>query len=223
MKFKERSYQKELIDGDVPFEDLKVNLDELHTINRLLGGYALSIKALPKIEQKITGLADIGCGGGHFLSEFRKALPEAKLVGIDIKTECVAYANEVCANDQVTLIQDDFKVVLELPQVNVIHACLFFHHFEEEDIVAFLQEVNAKGKLLIINDLERNRLAYYGIKILSSLFSKSYLVKNDAPLSVRRGFKKKEWQSMMKQAGIENYTIENKWAFRHRIIVNGTL
>jgi hypothetical protein len=72
---------------------------------------------------------------------------------------------------------------------------------------------------LIVNDLERNPIAYYAIKWLTALFSKSYLVKNDAPLSVARGFKKREWLAMIQEAGATRYSVKNKWAFRHEIIV----
>jgi hypothetical protein len=56
---------------------------------------------------------------------------------------------------------------------------------------------------------------------LTSIFSKSYLVKNDAPLSVLRGFKKKEWFAILQQAGATNYSVKWKWAFRHLITVYG--
>ncbi|HTE11556.1 MAG TPA: hypothetical protein VK645_11305, partial [Chitinophagaceae bacterium] len=69
-----------------------------------------------------------------------------------------------------------------------------------------------------INDLHRHFLAYYSIKILTGLFSKSYLVKNDAPLSVQRGLIKKEWEGLLKQSVLDNYSIEWKWAFRWLII-----
>jgi hypothetical protein len=70
-----------------------------------------------------------------------------------------------------------------------------------------------------IGDLHRHWLAYYSIKFLTKLFSKSYLVKNDAPLSVQRGFTKKEWVILLKKAGIKNYEITWCWAFRHLILV----
>jgi hypothetical protein len=44
-------------------------------------------------------------------------------------------------------------------------------------------------------------------------------VKNDAPLSVLRGFKKKELEEVLKKAGITDYSIHWKWAFRWLIIV----
>jgi hypothetical protein len=65
-----------------------------------------------------------------------------------------------------------------------------------------------------VNDLHRNFLAYHSIKWLTKLFSNSYLVKNDAPLSVQRGFKRKEWETIMQRAGIPFCSVEWKWAFR---------
>ncbi|MGZ5255480.1 MAG: methyltransferase domain-containing protein, partial [Flavitalea sp.] len=58
----------------------------------------------------------------------------------------------------------------------------------------------------------------YAIKIITAIFSKSYLVKNDAPLSVLRGFKKTELISALKQAGINDASIEWKWAFRWLVV-----
>ena len=75
------------------------------------------------------------------------------------------------------------------------------------------------GLGFFINDLHRHAIAYYSIKFLTSLFSHSYLVKHDAPLSVRRGFKKEEWEKIFSNAGIIKYSIEWKWAFRYLITV----
>ena len=76
-----------------------------------------------------------------------------------------------------------------------------------------------------INDLHRHPFAYYSIKWLTKLFSKSYLVKNDAPLSVLRGFKKKELEMFNfqcsppdRRAGILNARLKWKWAFRWLLI-----
>ncbi|HET7898985.1 MAG TPA: SAM-dependent methyltransferase, partial [Flavisolibacter sp.] len=62
--------------------------------------------------------------------------------------------------------------------------------------------------------LHRYPLAYYSIKILTRLFSRSYLVKNDAPLSVQRGFKKQDWQTLFSKAAISSYSCKWRWAFR---------
>jgi hypothetical protein len=71
-----------------------------------------------------------------------------------------------------------------------------------------------------INDLQRHWLAYYSIKWLTKIFSKSRLVKNDAPLSVARGFHKSEWNTLFDLAQIKSVTINWKWAFRYLIVYN---
>jgi hypothetical protein len=69
-----------------------------------------------------------------------------------------------------------------------------------------------------INDLQRNIIAYHSIRVLTRLFSNSYLVKNDAPLSVARGLLKKEWAKIFEGAGINQFEIHRQWAFRYLII-----
>jgi len=87
-----------------------------------------------------------------------------------------------------------------------------------------LQWMQANSKIgFFINDLHRHYLAYYSIKFLTGLFSKSYLVKNDAPLSVRRGFKRNEWENLLRQAAINSYSIQWKWAFRWLIVFKNNL
>jgi hypothetical protein len=66
--------------------------------------------------------------------------------------------------------------------------------------------------------LQRHPLAYYSIKILTRLFSKSYLVKNDAPLSVLRGFHKKELVNILQAANIASFSIEWRNAFRWLVV-----
>jgi len=65
-----------------------------------------------------------------------------------------------------------------------------------------------------INDLHRHWLAYFLIKYITKFFSKSYLVKNDAALSVARSFRKKDWQHLFQLAGIPKFDIAWRWAFR---------
>ena len=91
-------------------------------------------------------------------------------------------------------------------------------HFKEDELVDMLQwmkENAAKG--FFINDLQRHPLAYHSIKWITKLFSKSYLVKNDAPLSVARGFTKKEWKQLLEWACIDDYSLQWKWAFRYLV------
>jgi SAM-dependent methyltransferase len=230
--FKSRSNQKELLDQEeIPAEDLYQNLRELDFINRWLGGYAVSFAALKKIVPPCsTGrsytLVDIGCGGGDTLKRIsrwaRHTGLQLDLYGIDIKPVCIDYARSNVKNEQVRFICDDYRNFFKhIPQADIIHACLFCHHLSENELVDLIRFALTNKSTLVINDLERNPIAYYSIQWLTRLFSGSYLVKNDAPLSVLRGFKKKEWKSIIEKSGAARYSVYNKWAFRHEVIIYG--
>ena len=226
---KHRSTKKELLDEDhIPTEALYQNLKELDTINALLGGYTITFSALKKILKPHVSysLVDIGCGGGDTLKRIhtwaKKNRYNIRLFGIDFKPVCIAYATRNSQHELVSYICDDYKNLFHhIKQVDIIHACLFCHHLSENELIELFQFAEKSRSILVINDLERNTFAYYAIKILTTLFSKSYLVKNDAPLSVARGFKKKEWLAMLTKAGMKNYSVKSKWAFRHEVIIYG--
>ena len=227
--FETRSDKKELLDGDfIPEEDLFQNLKELNTINRLLGGYNISKNALQKILKKdgTYSIVDIGSGGGDTLKYIHNWSKQygykTMLHGIDLKQTCINYSRKNKPNDAINFICDDYRQVYKhLKEVDIIHACLFCHHLNNSQLIELIQFALKNNATLVVNDLERNPFAYYAIKILTKLFSNSYLVKNDAPLSVLRGFKKNEWLEIIKASGAKNYTVKNKWAFRHEIIIYG--
>jgi 2-polyprenyl-3-methyl-5-hydroxy-6-metoxy-1,4-benzoquinol methylase len=225
--FSARSLQPELLDGDaIPTHDLYQNLKELNTINTLLGGYNITFNALAKLTQYAPNLTivDIGSGGGDTLKHIEKWSAknnkQLKLYGIDLKQTCINYSISNNPSEGIQFICDDYtKAPTHVANIDVIHACLFCHHLSNEQIISLIQFCNRNKITLLINDLERNPIAYYSIKWLTQLLSKSYLVKNDAPLSVLRGFKKREWLQLLQQANATNYSVKWMWAFRHQIIV----
>lgn len=226
--FKQRSYTKELLDEyDIQKDLLYQNLKELEFINKYLGGHSISIKGMNELiidKTKTYNIIDIGCGGGDSLKAIANWTKNKNfrinLAGIDLKQDCIDYAKDNC-KEYVDLHFrcDDFRNAFSGQNpIDVVHASLFCHHFTKNDIIEFIKLCSDNGAIFVINDLERNPIAYYSIKLLTFLFSKSPLVKNDAPLSVLRGFKKTEWDSILRKAGIKKYTIKNRWAFRHLII-----
>jgi 2-polyprenyl-3-methyl-5-hydroxy-6-metoxy-1,4-benzoquinol methylase len=227
--FETRSDKKELLDADfIPEADLFLNLKELNTINTLLGGYTISKNALQKILKKdgAYSMVDIGSGGGDTLKYIdnwsKQKGYKLTLHGIDLKETCINYSRKNQPNEAINFICDDYRQLYKhLKEVDIIHACLFCHHLSNGQIVELIQFAIKNKATLVVNDLERNPVAYYAIKILTKLFSNSYLVKNDAPLSVLRGFKKQEWIEILKASGAKSYSVKNKWAFRHEIIVYG--
>jgi hypothetical protein len=115
---------------------------------------------------------------------------------------------------------DILSPAFQQSQCDIAVATLFFHHFTDNQLVGILRRLHNQVRLgIVINDLHRHPLAYYAIKLLTKFFSKSTMVKYDAPLSVLRGFSKKELVRILEQAGITHYTIKWKWAFRWQVVV----
>jgi 2-polyprenyl-3-methyl-5-hydroxy-6-metoxy-1,4-benzoquinol methylase len=227
MNFKQRSYQKELLDGDdIPFPAIAQTMRELNTINTLLGGHAITLngfKQLVKDKKEIT-VCEMGCGGGDNLLTIVKYCQENKIkihcIGIDYNKECIAFAKQnVYLKENTEFICSDYAKVNFETNPDIIFSSLFCHHFTDEELVLQLKWMKAHAKLgFFINDLQRHWLAFNLIHILTQLFSKSYLVKNDASLSVARGFKKSEWQLLFSKAEIDHFHISWKWAFRYLIV-----
>lgn len=228
---RKRSCQKELLDSDgIPFADIVQNMRELDTINTWLGGHAITLAGVRNLLQKRQAdqpeivICEIGCGGGDNLKAIEKWCArkkiKARFIGIDINAHCIGFAGQQHPAMQVEWVVSDYeKVDFGHQKPDIIFSSLFCHHFTENQLVAMLGWMKANASLgFFINDLHRHPLAYYSIKSVTALFSKSYLVKNDAPLSVARGFTKKEWLDILTQAGINNAVIKWKWAFRHLIV-----
>ncbi len=229
--FRYRSYQPELLDADtIPALDLYQNLKELNFINTWLGGHAITIEGVAYflnskirylLEDYIT-IADVGCGGGDNLIAIakwaRKNKIRVKLIGIDIKPDCINYAIENCKPySEISFITSDYQFVNE--RFDIIFSALFCHHLNDQQLISYLTWCNYKAALgFFVNDLQRNPLAYFSIKYLTKLFSKCYLVKNDAPLSVLRGFHKVELESYFQNGGVSGFRILWKWAFRYLVI-----
>jgi len=225
--YKKRSIQKEILDHEnISFADIALNLKELNWINSHLGGHSISIDGFKELlkHTKSISVCEIGCGGGDNLNVLynycNKNNIDATFTGIDINKECIAFANEKSLIRNPEFIISDYKKVIFKIKPDIIFSSLFCHHFTEKELVEMIGWMKENSKTgFFINDLHRHPIPYHFIKTASALVSKSYLVKNDAPLSVLRGFKKKEWETIFNQAGIENFSIKWKWAFRYLILV----
>jgi len=231
MLLKYRSNEKEYLDNShIETKDLYQNLKELDIINNRLGGYNASRKGLAailKTTKPINTILDIGFGGGDSIKQMQKYCEKKNVklffYGVDLKDDCVKYArNNLATINNKQLICDDYRNISAdlLKKIDVIHCSLFLHHLTDEEIIGLLKFGKSNDCVILANDLQRNWFAYNSIKVLTAIFSKSYLVKNDAPISVKRGFKKNELISLLKKAGYTNYSVEWSWAFRYIVIAN---
>lgn len=228
MRLKYRSSQKEFLDSDtIDTKDLYQNLKELDFINEHLGGYRASRKGLLTLirSKNIKTVMDIGFGGGDAIKQLdlfsKKHKHDLFFYGVDLKQDCVNYAekNLIALTNKKLICSDYRDIPLDLmKRVDLIHCSLFLHHLKNDEIVDLFRFARENQCAILANDLHRNILAYYSIKWLTALFSESYLVKNDAAVSVTRGFRKKELLDLLQQSGYKNYSVTWSWAFRFIVI-----
>lgn len=222
-----RSLEKEILDAEgIPFEEIALNMQELNTINTLLGGHAISLHGFKKLlnNKKQISVCEIGCGGGDnllvILKYCQKKQIAVTLIGIDLNQECIAFAEtNSILKEHTQFICSDYRLVNFKQKPDIIFSSLFCHHFSNTELVQQLHWMQQNSQIgFFINDLQRHWLAYYSIKMLTQLFSKSRLVKNDAALSVARGFHQSEWFKLFELANLKAISIDWKWAFRFLII-----
>lgn len=205
-------------------------LRELEFINKWLGGNAVTLSGLNKVlsncSQRQLKIADLGCGGGDMLMLISDHLKnkgfKARLTGIDANPNIIAYAEKnTIAYPEINFKSTDIlSAEFRKESFDIVFATLFFHHFTSNELIELFKHLNNTTRCgIVINDLHRHSLAYYSIKFLTKIFSKSTMVVNDAPLSVHRGFTREELEEILKGAGISSYSLKWKWAFRWQLVI----
>lgn len=215
-----RSYEAEIMD-DFSIRDGRIDeaLHELKIINKYLGGIATTKSALKyflDFSGKELSVLDIGSGSSDNLIAAKENYPAIKIISIDKNYRALSSSKNLLEK----INSDAFDLPFKNKSFDFVHASLFLHHFTYEQINKLMREfIRIARSGIIINDLQRSCFALIGIKILTVLFSKSEMVKNDAPISLKRGFKKQEILKLLSDAGVTDFVIKKKWAFRWMVVV----
>ncbi len=214
--------------ANAPIEAIEQSLREIEVINKWLGGYNVILNALEQLPwpDRTMTIMDLGSGGGDTLRAIAawaiKNNRSVKLIGVDrnsIMTEYAAARSTTFPNiDYITMSVFDARL-LDM-KADITMNSLFCHHFDNDELVNLVRTMHRiASHSVIINDLDRHWLAYYSIKALTTIFSKTDMVKYDAPLSVARSLNRNEWKTILQQSGIINYSMRWKWAWRWQIII----
>jgi SAM-dependent methyltransferase len=221
--FSKRNTNSELMDSfEMNQNELNINLLELEIINRWLGGYAVSFSGLSRLDLKPGieySVLDLGCGGGDGLIAMEAFLKKkhihARFTGLDANPKALVYAQNRCKDyPRFSWQQAPFQNI-DAQETDIFHCSLFAHHFYGEDLHKLVEVLGRARHGFVVNDLHRHPLAYYGISVLTRLFSRSYLVRHDARLSVAKGFSKTELQQLFAPLQAQfHLDLRWQWAFR---------
>lgn len=230
MNLSQRSTEEEIMD-DLACQGPVVDqtLRELDFINKWLGGNDVTLAAVKRVLQTSPGrqwtVADLGCGSGDILARIVSWAKQQKIAlhgtGIDANPHIVAFARAHHPHPELSFeALNVFSDAFRQRSFDLVLATLFMHHFTHAQLAELLRALKKQARVaIVINDIHRHPLAYYSIKWLTQAFSRSAMVKFDAPLSVRRSFTRGEWERILAEAGIEHYQLRWRWAFRWQLTI----
>lgn len=209
-------------------EELELTLEELELINRAFGGYTPSLEGLAALvpeDARRVRVLDVGTGGADTprrMVEWGRARGiEVRVTGIDLAETTVARARRLSRSHPE--IDVELRDLFELPDeatFDVVHAAAVLHHFPGGAAARALAKMYGLARRgVVINDLHRHPLAWASAKLVTGLFSRSRLVKNDAVVSVQRAFTKEDFFRLCREAGLPEPEVAWRPMFRWRMVV----
>lgn len=231
-EFAQRSTEEEWMDDlEMVGPVLSQTLDQLTQVNYWLGGTGPSINALARLVQKAPQksyhIVDLGSGGGDTLRAMakwgRKHNIKLQLTGLDANAHCIEYAQTKSEEfPEISFRQlDCFGEDFFCQDYDIIHCGLFLHHFPDEHLLSYLPRLSKLAKTgVIVNDLQRSKIAYRLFQLVCSVFRSSEMVKHDGLVSVQRAFTRQDLKQLLPVSPLIESEIRWRWAFRYQMIMD---
>jgi ubiquinone/menaquinone biosynthesis C-methylase UbiE len=196
LNFERRAVEGEMMDDlSQPESEFAAAYRELAVINRRLGGIRAIERFLPAAQDLL--ILDVAAGGCDVSEALLRRFP-CHIVALDLNGRGLHLAKSA-----LPLIGDALDLPFQDRSFDIAMASLFFHHLSNEDCVRVLAQMwRIARRRVIINDLHRHAIAYFSIRVLTRLLSRSRMVRHDAPVSVRRSFRPAELMDIARRAGV---------------------
>jgi len=217
----EPSELPEWMDGPCSYEEFRDCLADLEQVNRWSLGYRPTLAWLDRlVDFARTGetlrVVDVGCGGGDLLRRVdawaRRRGVAVKLVGVDLNPYAARAARELtCPKMGIEWVTGDaFSYDAD---VDVVISSLLTHHLEGDEVVRFLEWMEAKARRgWFVNDLCREAIPYYAFGLLAKVARWHRFVRHDGPVSFRRAFREDDWLTMCAEAGVAGADVDlRRW------------
>lgn len=208
------------------FDLLRAVFEDINRVNRILGGNQITVNAVSKLirenPQKKYIIVDMGCGDGSMLREVarycRKNGIEIELIGIDLNQQALDLAKETSTEYPEISFQHANILAFNTDTLvcDILINTLTLHHFTDAQLTVFLNKFIELVKIgVVINDLQRSRMAYYLFQLFSVIFIKTKVAKIDGLISISKGFVKSDLLSYAMGLPSVTHHIQWKWAFRY--------
>jgi len=190
----------------LPTGELTLALDRVSGVTQRLGGLAAIRRAVRK-EPGCTVL-DVGTGNLALPRALRRQVGShmGSAVGVDSHEDVVRVAaTTVKPGEALAVVRADGR---SLPFANnafdLVVSTLTLHHLDETGATSMLAEMGRVARLqVLVWDLERSWHSLLGAVLLArTVWRKDPLTSYDAPLSVRRAYRRAELVHMARRAGL---------------------
>jgi len=194
-------------------EELMADLRNLRALNRFFGSYRLVRYFLRRWLQpndKVRVL-DLATGSGdipRLVAGFaRRVGASVTIDAVDFQASTIEIARRLSQGfPQIEYHRADILEFGEPGSYDLVLFSLALHHFSAEDAVKLLRRARelSRGNVLVA-DLRRSRLAKLGIVLLTTLFFREKMTRNDARVSIERAFSFRELDELARAAGWTQY------------------
>ena len=225
------STQPELMDlPDADAQLLTDDLKNLRTINRLFGGLAAVRKHIrPFLERlngrPVTSVLDMATGSADHLLALvdlaRRLERPISVTGIDSNPHMVEISRQRTAHvPAITVLQGDIRYP-DWPDgsFDVVLCSLALHHFSQEEGLELVRTMRRLSRIgFIVNDLRRSRLGIGAAWLWTRITTRNPMTRNDAVVSVLRGFTEDELAEMGTASGVRRFSVHREPFFRLMLV-----
>lgn len=199
-------------------------------INRWQGGVATALgflRSRPELRPGCSAtLLDVATGTADIplLMEgwARRRGVELRVTATDVSDEVLAAARGYLRGKGAA-VRLDRADALALPYADgsfdYVTCNMALHHFAPAEAVQVLQELERVARrAVLVGDLARSRVAYWGARLLFGLLLRDPMVRHDAPLSVLRAYTAPELRALAVEAGFPDARVRSRPVFRLELV-----
>lgn len=193
--------------------ELESDLRNLRALNRYFGSYRLVRHffrrwILPNDKLRVL---DLATGSGDIP---RMVVDHARAVGatvevdaVDFQTSTIVVAQKLSeAFPEIHYHAADIQKFGENHSYDIVLFSLALHHFSAPDAVNLLRRSQALSRdQVLVADLRRGWLALLGVELITALFFREPMTRNDARASAARAFSFRELDELARAAGWNNF------------------
>ena len=144
----------------------------------------------PWSRDSTVSLLDVGSGSGDVPRAIRDSIAARSFLTTVCALDRDPTAVSLARRTELDVVQaDSLRLPFDTASFDLVMAVKFAHHFEGGDLFQLMAEMTRVARRrVIVLDIRRHWLAYYGFIVWSRVFTRNRLARHDGPISVLRGF-----------------------------------